>query len=144
MIFEEVATAPEGTRPAWFEFEKACARLLEDRGMRVIHQAAQRDGDGGVDLFATDTDESSWVVQCKCWAPHRPVGPDVVRGLVGTIERVDRGGESRSRGMIITTSKLTRGASDEAVALGFEIVDGEKLAAEMQKVERVAKAIAAQ
>ncbi len=130
MLFEEVATAPEGTRPAWFEFEKACARLLKARGMSVIHQAAQRDGDGGVDLFATDSDGTSWVVQCKCWALHRAVGPDVVRELVGTIERVDRGGAAKSKGMIITTSTLTKGASEEARDLGFEVIDGEKLAEE--------------
>ena len=133
MLFEEVATAPEGTRPAWFEFEKSCARLLRAQGMTVIHQAAQRDGDGGVDLFATEADGSSWVIQCKCWAPHRPVGPEVVRELVGTIERVDRGGSSTSRGMIITTSNLTRGAANEASTLGFKVVEGTALAEELQK-----------
>lgn len=133
MLFEEVATAPAGTRPAWFDFEKSCARLLQARGMTVVHQAAQRDGDGGVDLFATEADGASWVVQCKCWAPHRPVGPEVIRELVGTIERVDRGGSTKSRGMIITTSTLTRGAADEASALGFKVVDGAALVTEMQK-----------
>lgn len=133
MLFEEVAAAPVGSRPAWFEFEKACARLLQSRGMTVIHQAAQRDGDGGVDLYATEADGSSWVIQCKCWAAHRPVGPEVVRELVGTIERVDRGGTSKSRGMILTTSTLTRGAADEAAAVGFKVVEGAALAAEIAK-----------
>lgn len=133
MLFEEVATAPAGTRPAWFDFEKSCARLLQAQGMTVVHQAAQRDGDGGVDLFATEADGASWVVQCKCWAPHRLVGPEVIRELVGTIERVDRGGSTKSRGMIITTSTLTRGAADEASALGFKVVDGAALVTEMQK-----------
>ena len=64
MLFEEVAMAQVGSRPVWFEFEKSCARLLRARGMTVVHQAAQRDGDGGVDLFATEADGSSWVVQC--------------------------------------------------------------------------------
>ncbi|WP_398501890.1 restriction endonuclease [Variovorax sp.] len=133
MLFEEVATAPAGTRPAWFDFEKSCARLLQAQGMTVVHQAAQRDGDGGVDLFATEADGASWVIQCKCWAPHRPVGPEVIRELVGTIERVDRGGNTKSRGMIITTSTLTRGAADEASALGFKVVEGTALVTEMQK-----------
>ena len=60
-------------------------------------------------------------------------GPEVVRELVGTIERVDRGGSSKSRGMIITTSTLTRGAADEASALGFKVVEGTALAEELQK-----------
>ena len=127
MIFDEIAAAPEGTRPAWFDFEKDCARLLAMRGMRVIHHAARRDGDGGVDLFALDEDERSWVVQCKCWASHRPVGPDVVRELVGAIAAADRGSATPSRGMILTTSRFTSGAASEAVRLGFEIVDGEGL-----------------
>ncbi len=124
MIFEEVAEVPEGTRPAWFEFEKACAKLLEQEGMKVIHQAAQRDGDGGVDLFAVDADGNSWVVQCKCWSLHRPIGPEVVRELVGAITRVDRGATRSSRGMIITTTNFTSGAASEAVDAGFRIIDG--------------------
>lgn len=124
MIFEEVYTAPEGSRPAWFEFEKDCAKLLANESMEVIHQAAQRDGDGGVDLFAVDKDGNSWVVQCKCWAPHRPVGPDVVRELVGAITSADRGSERSSRGMIITTSTFTSGAASEAITQDFRIVDG--------------------
>lgn len=129
LIFEELATAPEGTRPAWFDFEKDCARLLAARGMKVIHQAAHRDGDGGVDLFAIDRDGFTWVVQCKCWAVHRAVGPNVVRELSGAIAAADRGKVSPSRGMIITTSRLTSGAMGEAVAQGFEVIQGEALVA---------------
>lgn len=125
MIFEEVSTAPEGTRPAWFDFEKDCGRWLASRGMKVIHQAAQRDGDGGVDLFAVDADGQSWVVQCKCWALHRPVGPDVVRELEGAIRLADKGSSKASRGMIITTSEFTATAAESAAALGVELVDGQ-------------------
>jgi hypothetical protein len=141
MIFDEVDRAPAGTRPSWFDFEKDCARLLARRGMRVIHQAANRDGDGGVDLFAVEGgpgagnngeagtgEEVSWVVQCKCWALHRPVGPEVVRELVGAIAKADRGRAANSRGMIITTSRLTPGALAEAQAHGFEVLQGEELA----------------
>jgi hypothetical protein len=89
LIFNTLQTAPLGSRPAWFEFERDCAKLLTRRGLRVIHQAADRDGDGGVDLFAVDAADISWVVQCKCWAQHRAVGPDVVRELAGAIQLVD-------------------------------------------------------
>ncbi|MDF2461809.1 MAG: putative restriction endonuclease [Ramlibacter sp.] len=128
MIFQELDTAPAGTRPLWFEFEKDCARLLRSRGMNVIHQAAHRDGDGGVDLFAVDAAGASWVVQCKCWAAHRPVGPDVVRELEGAIRLAGAGQENSSKGMLITTSSFTSGAVSAALALGFEVVDGAKLA----------------
>jgi hypothetical protein len=135
MLFQEIAVAPVGSRPAWFDFERDCARLLTSRGMRVIHQAAQRDGDGGVDLFAVDADENPWVVQCKCWSPARPVGPDVVRELVGAIASADRGSDRQSRGMILTTSRFTSGAASEAIKLGFTIVDGAALAAQLRSME---------
>lgn len=128
MLFEQVAVAPQGTRPAWFEFEKACLRLLEDAGMRVVHQAAHKDGDGGVDLFAVDAEENSWVVQCKCWAFHRTVGPHVVRELVGAIELADWDSDSSSRGMIITTTKLTSGAAADAEKLGIRVIEGHEFA----------------
>ncbi|MDR9835239.1 restriction endonuclease [Herbaspirillum huttiense] len=132
MIFERVASAPVGNRPAWFEFEKDCARILEHEGMKVIHQAAHRDGDGGMDLFAVDLEGNSWVVQCKCWAPHRPIGPDVIRDLVGAISQADRGATRTSRGMIITTTSLTSGAVSEAIASNFRIVDGVRFVKMMQ------------
>lgn len=132
MIFDEVATAPEGTRPAWFDFEKDCQRMLTAKGMQVVHQAAQRDGDGGVDLFAIDPSGQTWVVQCKCWAAHRSVGPEVVRELSGAILAADRGKDTKSRGMIITTSKLTEGAMQEAAASEFEVIDGAGFAAGLE------------
>ncbi|MBT9508373.1 MAG: restriction endonuclease [Rhodoferax sp.] len=128
MIFEEMAKAPEGSRPEWFEFEKDCARILRGQGMRVVHQAANRSGDLGVDLYAVDATGQSWVVQCKCWAKHRPVGPDVVRELVGAIASSDRGMTTNSRGMIITAGSFTSGAVSEAIANGFELVDGIRVA----------------
>ena len=132
-IFEQIDKAPSGSRPEWFEFEKDCARLLKARGMRVVHQSAHRGGDGGVDIYAIDPDEQSWVVQCKCWAIHRPVGPDVVRELEGAIKLADKGKEDKSRGLIITTSKLTQKAIDAAESLGFEWIDGDRFAQHLIK-----------
>lgn len=134
MLFQELADAPEGTRPAWFEFERDCARLLQARGMRVVHQAATRDGDGGVDLFAIDQQDCAWVVQCKCWSPSRAVGPDVVRELVGAIASAARGSDKPVRGMIITTSRLTSGAVSEAIANQFVWLDAEALARELAQL----------
>jgi hypothetical protein len=128
MIFEVIETAPEGTRPAWFDFEKDCARLLKQRGMEVIHQAVNRDGDSGVDLYAMDAEGGSWVVQCKCWAPHRKVSPHVVRELKGAIDLADAGSEKHSRGMIITTSTFSEEARGTAGHFGFELIDGPALA----------------
>lgn len=133
MLYQELAAVPAGTRPAWFEFERDCARLLQARGMRVIHQAATRDGDGGVDLYAVDQQGAAWVVQCKCWAPTHPVGPDVVHELVGAIAEAARGSERAVRGMIITTSRLASGAVTAALANGFVWVDGDEVARETKR-----------
>lgn len=89
------------------DIEKDCAKVLRRRGLVVRHQAAQRDGDGGVDLYATDKDGRGWVIQCKCWGLHRPVGPEVVRELHGAIAKADIGGSVPSRGILITTSRFT-------------------------------------
>lgn len=129
MLFEAVAMAPAGSRPAWFQFEKDCAQVLRGAGMQVIHRAANRNGDGGVDLYAHDATGDTWVIQCKCWAANRPVGVDVVRELVGAVASADRGATLASRGMIMTTSTFTSGAVSEAVALGYKLVDGAKFAA---------------
>lgn len=124
MLFEVVEKAPEGNRPQWFEFEKDCGALLKRRGLQVRHQAVHRDGDGGVDLYATDVDGHGFVVQCKCWGLHRPVGPEVIRELFGAIALADAGASMASRGIIITTSQFTSGAREAAEQFGFELIDG--------------------
>ncbi|CUR72907.1 Restriction endonuclease [Achromobacter xylosoxidans] len=128
MIFDEISIAPTGSRPAWFNFEKDCLRLLTRRGLAVVHQSANRDGDGGVDLYAVDGDNKSWIVQCKCWAQHRTVGPEIVRELYGAITLADKGGALKSRGILITTSKFSSGAIANAAEFGFELIDGEQFA----------------
>lgn len=126
MIFDEVSTTPAGSRPAWFDFEKDCLRLLTRRGLRVVHQSANRDGDGGVDLYAVGEDNQSWIAQCKCWAQHRTVGPEIVRELYGAIALADKGASSKSHGILITTSGFSSGAIAAAAEFGFELIDGER------------------
>jgi len=142
MIFEGVSIDGKSMRPKWFDFEKDCARVLRHRSMAVIHQAANRDGDGGVDLFATDSKGQTWVVQCKCYAANRPVGPEVVRELIGAIALADRGSPTPSRGMIITTSSFTSGAASAAMEVGFEIVDGTRFARLLREASDSSVAVA--
>jgi restriction endonuclease Mrr len=99
---------------------------MVSKGLRVIHQAASRRGDGGVDVFAHDeTKDVLWAIQCKCYAPARKVGPDVVRELAGSLHRYPEG----TRAMIVTTSSFTPAAIQEAEALRFETIDGQQFAA---------------
>jgi hypothetical protein len=135
MIFDAVDKAPDGSRPAWFDFEKDCARLLRSRQMQVVHQAANRDGDGGVDLYAITDVGESWIVQCKCWAMHRLVGPNVVRELEGAIRLADAGSSKRSKGLIITTSSFTDGSRLAASDLGFELIDGSQFSVLLKSID---------
>jgi len=124
MLFEAMDPGPNTTSPAWFKFERDCAKVLRARDMTVVHHAANRDADGGMDLFAIEPGDQKVVVQCKCWALTRPVGPDVVRELAGTIKLVDANSGSTSRGVLITTSRFTDGAVLTAKELAIELIDG--------------------
>jgi restriction endonuclease Mrr len=93
---------------------------------RVVHQAASRNGDGGVDIYAHDeVNDHVWAVQCKCYATARKVGPDVVRELAGSLHRYPEG----TRGMIVTTSSYTPTALEEAAALNIKTIDGPQFVA---------------
>lgn len=129
MIFTEIKSPPSGTIPRWFEFERDCARLLRSRNLNVIHQSAERNVDGGVDLFAESSSGQTYIVQCKCWAAHRHVGPEVMRELEGAIRYADMGTSGESEGIVITTSSFTSGAFEVGRALGYELIDGERFAA---------------
>jgi HJR/Mrr/RecB family endonuclease len=121
ILYRTIAKAPTGSRPAWFDFEKDVAAVLSKMGLRVVHQAASRNGDGGVDIYAHDEAEDRvWAVQCKCYASARKVGPSVVRELAGSLYRYPAG----TCGMIVTTSSFTPVALEEAVALNVKTIDG--------------------
>jgi hypothetical protein len=109
----------------WFQFERDIYKLMERLGFAVEHVALAKRGDHGVDVFATkgkDFDEVKWIIQCKCYAPHRKCGPDTVRELAGSLEQYPTG----TRGMIATTSSFTRGARKEAETLSIRLMDGKE------------------
>ena len=120
LIYNVVAGSPR--EPVeWFEFEKDVARYMKALGYEVQHRSAYKSGDGGVDIYAYDRKKDQiWVVQCKCWAPDRPVGPDVIRALQGSLADYPDG----ARGMVVTTSAFTSGATELAGNLAIELVDG--------------------
>jgi hypothetical protein len=129
MLYDVVDPGPNTTTPEWFKFERDCAKVLRSRGMDVVHHAANaKDGDGGMDLFCVDANQQKWVAQCKCWALHRAVGPEVVRELGGAMQLVDAGTDSTSRGILLTTSTFSSGAVLAAKELSIELIDGAHLA----------------
>lgn len=87
-------------------FEELVAEMYRRRGFSV--ELTPLFKDGGVDIWASRHDafgELLYLVECKRWAPARPVGVEVVRGLYGVVAAHDA-----SAGVVVTTSGFTRGA----------------------------------
>ncbi len=111
----------------WFKFENDVRELMIRLGFLVDHVGASRGGDHGVDVFArkgSDLDEVSWVVQCKCYSPKHKVGPSVIQALIGVLQEYPRG----TRGMVVTTSSFTSGASRIATEANIRLMDGREFA----------------
>jgi restriction endonuclease Mrr len=111
----------------WFQFERDVLRMMESMGFAVEHIAAARQGDNGIDLFATkgsDLEEVNWVIQCKCWHPRRKVSPNVVRELIGVLTGYPQG----TRGMVIATCEFSPGAIDVAESANIRLMNGVEFA----------------
>jgi restriction system protein len=102
------------------QFERYCAMLLETRGYRQI-KIIGRGGDGGIDILAVAPDGARVAVQCKRW--KMPVGPGVVRELIGSLTS----GYQQHAGILMTSSRVTDDARNEAGSNGIEVVDKEAL-----------------
>jgi hypothetical protein len=109
----------------WFRFERDVQAAAVGLGFEVVHVAASRAGDQGVDLYASkglDLDQVAWVIQCKCYGPDHLVGPHVVRELLGALQAHPRG----TRGMIVTTSDFTDAAKRLAASNHVRLMNGDE------------------
>jgi hypothetical protein len=106
----------------WFKFERDIARAFTSLDYVVDHTAADRNGDDGIDVFA-QRGEEFLAIQCKCYAPNRPVGPSVIRELAGALQDHPTG----TVGMVVTTSSFTAGAIALAERLDIRLVTLEAL-----------------
>ena len=124
LIYNVVDTG-SNTDVKWFDFERDVVKLMKAFGYDVNHQATNRRGDGGVDVFAYDPKgDDIWAIQCKCYAAHHKVGPEVIRALYGSMSSYPEG----TKGMVVTTSTFTTGAEEEAQKMGFILIDGQQFA----------------
>ncbi len=120
LIYNTVDTG-SSTEVKWFEFERDVFKLMKALGYEAKHQATNRSGDGGVDVYAYDPKgDEIWAIQCKCYATHHKVGPDVIRALYGSMSSYPEG----AKGMVVTTSSFTAGAEEEAQKMGITLIDG--------------------
>ena len=114
-------------------FERFCQRLLRESGFQEV-TITGRSGDGGIDgigiLQVNALVSFKVLFQCKKYAGS--VTPSHVRDFRGAMTgRADKG-------IIITTGSFTSEARKEAVRDGappIELVDGEKLASMLEKLE---------
>ena len=124
-LYTATVTNSTASEVSWFKFERDVQSLMQRLGFTVEHIAVSRQGDKGVDVYATkgeDLDAICWVIQCKCWNSRRKVLPSVVRELVGTLTRYPPG----TRGMIVTTSGFSSGAVEEADSHNIRLMNGEE------------------
>lgn len=128
---EDLARTLQSLPPAGFE--RFCQRLLRESGFQEV-TVTGRSGDGGLDgigiLQVNALVSFKVLFQCKKYAGS--VTPSHVRDFRGAMTgRADKG-------IIITTGSFTSEARKEAVRDGappIELVDGEKLASMLEKLE---------
>ncbi|MDD2466191.1 MAG: restriction endonuclease [Desulfobulbus sp.] len=91
------------------QFEELVAEILSSYGWEVKLTPSTKDG--GYDLFAIVKDISgvstSWIVECKKYAPENKVGVDIVRGLWGVKQDL-----RVANAMLATTSFFTKGVDE--------------------------------
>jgi hypothetical protein len=105
-------------KPDWFKFERDVYTLMKKLKYSVAHTALSRNGDNGMDVYAKKG-KTEWVIQCKCWSPRYPVGPNIIRELIGTLSDHPDG-----RGMVVTTSSFSSGAIRKAAEKNIDLIDG--------------------
>ena len=93
----------------WRQFEYLTGEYFKRTGYDVTVNKGR--GDGGIDVVAKKTDEiigpEIIYVQCKKYKKNSPVQLDSVRAFWATVND-----ENATKGIIATTSRLTKGAND--------------------------------
>lgn len=90
-----------------YNFERVVARIFEKQGFSV--EITPKTRDGGKDIFIAKQGLASFLfyVECKKYAPDKPVGIDIIQRLYGVISA-----EKANGGFIATTSYFTKPAKD--------------------------------
>jgi restriction system protein len=89
-------------------FEEVVAAIWQRLGYDIV--LTPRSRDGGKDIYAVRHSEVGnllYVIECKRYAPNRPVGVEIVRSLYGVAQQ-----ERASMGIVATTSTFTKGAME--------------------------------
>jgi HJR/Mrr/RecB family endonuclease len=111
------STSDVGKPDTWFHYELNVKNWLANNGFEIQRLAANKRGDGGVDIQAQKGNENL-LVQCKYWLREK-IGPSVIREMLGTLQTFPAG----SRGVIVTCSELTEGARQLAIENGIQFIE---------------------
>ena len=98
-------------------FEQLVAKIFEDLGYRATLTPETRDG--GFDILLEASVASGrllTLVECKRYAPNRPVRIEIVRNLYGVLSKANA-----TQGLIVTTSWFTRDARSEQDAVQYRM-----------------------
>lgn len=115
------------------EFEETVARMMRGQGFRNVRRVGGA-GDLTADVVASDRAGRTVVVQCKRYAPGKPVGSKEVQTFIG-MQRIHH---QADYGVYVTTSTYTRPARELAARHDVTLVDGADLAAVLTGGERAA------
>ncbi len=99
------------------KFEQIVAEIMSRFGYDVTLTPSTRDG--GKDIYAAkknDLGSFLYVVECKKYAPNRPVGVGVLRQLYGVVEQ-----ERATAGLVVTTSSFTQPAQSFTSEAAFRL-----------------------
>jgi restriction system protein len=104
------------------EFEETVADLLREQGFRGVRRTGGA-GDLTADIVARDRAGRLVVVQCKRYAPGKPIGSKDLQTFIG-MQRVHH---EADYGLYVTTSTYTAPARALADRHGITLVDGADL-----------------
>jgi len=98
-------------------FEEVVAEVLARLGYEVTLTPVSRDG--GKDIYAAERGSLGsflYIIECKRFAPDRPVGVSLVRELFGVVQA-----ERATAGILATTSFFTRDAQEFQAQIPFTL-----------------------
>ena len=106
------------------EFEETVADLLRQQGFRGVRRTGGA-GDLTADIVARDRSNRLVVIQCKRYAPGKPVGSKELQTFIG-MQRIHH---EADYGLYVTTSAYTAPARALADRHGITLVEGSDLIA---------------
>jgi|LGOV01.1.fsa_nt_gb hypothetical protein len=99
------------------KFEELVSEIFKDMGFETI--VTPRTRDGGNDIRAVKKDGLGtflYLIECKRYAPHRPVGVEVIRSLYGVSMA-----EQATYGIVATTSHFSKDAKEFAKKVQYQL-----------------------